>query len=107
MGLETHRLAHAAGRHIGWTLFMALLTSPFGGYLYVGRVRRAFGFAAILLATTFLAPLAFERFGWPDALSDLAVAAVLLGAMGDLVRIIKRSRAELHARGLSVLPANS
>lgn len=98
MGLETYRLAHAAGRHIGWTLFMALLTSPFGGYLYVGRVRRAFGFVAILLGTALLVPLAVERFAWPDVLSDLAVSAVLLGAMGDLVALITRSRAELRAR---------
>lgn len=72
-------------------LFVALLTSPFGGYLYIGHLRRGgafFGLFAIAMATV---GLSIDHLGLPRWLADATVAACYLGSLVDMALIIRRA----------------
>jgi hypothetical protein len=81
-----------ASRSIGWTLFFAVLLSPFGGYLYVGRPRRALGFFVFFAIAMAAIGTAIDTWHWPLYLADATVAGMAIASFVDLVWLILSAR---------------
>ena len=107
MTREQVRMHHTASRSIGWTVFMAFLTTPAGSYLYLGYLLRAGIFLLGLFGGMILLTAGCERFGWPDFVVDASFGVLLIGALGDQIGLIRASRKKLAARGIRWSPADS
>lgn len=88
---ERWRTRIAAKRSIGAMLFVALLTSPFGGYLYIGHLRRAGGFFGIFAIAMATVGLSIDHLAVPIWLADATVAVCYLGSLVDMALIIRRA----------------
>lgn len=98
---------HTASRHRGWSLFMALLTSPLGGYLYLGRPLRLLGFVGIFALAMALVGYGLDTWHGPLVLADLTALGLGVGALADQWWLIGDCRSALHRQGLTVRPAGS
>lgn len=94
MRTERWRTELAARRSIGAMLFVALLTSPFGGYLYIGHLRRAGAFFLVFAAMMAAVGLGIDHLGLPMWAADLTVAVAFVGSLVDMALIIRRARRE-------------
>lgn len=82
----------AARRSIWAMLFVSLLTSPFGGYLYVGHLRRGGGFFVVFAIAMATVGLSIDNLRLPMWLADATVAVCYLGSLVDMALIIRRAR---------------
>ncbi len=95
MKTERWRLKVAASRSIWTMLFVALLTSPFGGYLYIGHFKRSGWFLLVFAVAMATVGLSIDYLGLPMWAADLTVAVGFAGALADMALIILKARREL------------
>lgn len=100
-------LAHAASRSIGWTIFFALLTSPLGGYLYLGRLRRMAAFLLLFALGMGLVGWLVDTCALPMGVADGFVAVGFVGSLIDQAWVIRDARRRLQADGWPVPPFRS
>lgn len=91
-----------ASRPRTWALFMALLLSPLGAYVYLGRLRRLAAFLGLFALGMLAAGWCVDGAGAPAWVADVAVLAMALGALVDQWWLIGRARARCLAAGLTV-----
>jgi len=95
MRTERWRMQLAARRSIWAMLFVALLTSPFGGYLYVGHLKRGGYFFVVFAVAMATVGLSIDYLGVPMWAADATVAVCYVGSLVDMARIIQRARREV------------
>lgn len=78
-------------------LFVSLLMSPFGGYLYIGHLKRGGGFFVVFAIAMATVGLSIDYLGWPMGAADATVAVCYVGSLVDMALLIRRARRDVAA----------